>query len=201
MKGSFVAMLGDMLKDWIKTQIAQAIFGKITEATAVASAIATGQAIKMAYAGASASVLSATFGASAVAGGVAYTTLKALVSKEEGGLLQGKPHAQGGIPIEAEGGEFIMRKKAVEKLGIPFMESINKFAGGGLVTNTIERFQEGGLVTNTIERVSISTIPSPEPTQAPQTNYNISISAPLLDDTVVDSIIPAIDRARREGLA
>ena len=31
--------------------------------------------------------------------------------------------------------------------------------------------------------------------------YNINISAPLVDETVVDSIIPAIEKAQRLNLA
>ena len=58
----------------------------------------------------------------------------------KGGYLQGKSHAQGGIPIEAEGGEYIIRKQAVDQVGLPFLEKVNQgnvgvkqFANGGVV--------------------------------------------------------------------
>jgi len=103
---------------------------------------------------------------------------------EQGGLIQGGSHTQGGVNINAEGGEFVMRRDAVEKLGVPFMESINKFEEGGFVSNTI------------------STIPPSEPTQAPQNNYHITLSGNVMtEDFAVDQLVPAIDRARREGLA
>lgn len=68
----------------------------------------------------------------------------------EGGLLVGRSHAQGGIPMtvngqggyEAEGGEYIMKKSAVNSYGVGFMEAINNmrlpklFADGGLITPT-----------------------------------------------------------------
>lgn len=41
------------------------------------------------------------------------------------GYIDGKPHSAGGEVIEVEGNEFVMRKEAVNKYGIPFMEKIN----------------------------------------------------------------------------
>jgi len=55
----------------------------------------------------------------------------------EGGLLQGASHAAGGIPVEAEGGEYIVNKKSTSQF-LPLIEAINekgrpKFADGGQV--------------------------------------------------------------------
>lgn len=55
----------------------------------------------------------------------------------EGGLLQGASHAAGGIPIEAEGGEYIINKKSTSAF-LPLIEAINnsgrpKYADGGQV--------------------------------------------------------------------
>jgi hypothetical protein len=66
---------------------------------------------------------------------------------EQGGLIQGASHAQGGVPFsvagrggfEAEGGEFIHKTKAVDHYGLPFMNALNNmqlpkvFAEGGYV--------------------------------------------------------------------
>lgn len=69
-----------------------------------------------------------------------------IVKKKDGGLAEGPSHAQGGIPFtirgqagyEMEGGEYIIRKKAVEKYGIDIFDKLNrmKFATGGIVPST-----------------------------------------------------------------
>ncbi len=80
---------------------------------------------------------------------------------EQGGLVGGNPHSQGGTLIEAEKGEFIMSRNAVESIGINNLDAINQ--GSSPIT--------------------------------------LNISAPLLDETVIDSIIPAIEKAQRMNLA
>jgi hypothetical protein len=53
-----------------------------------------------------------------------------------GGVLNGPRHAQGGIPIEAEGGEFIFSRKAVRAIGTGTLNRLNNaytFANGGPV--------------------------------------------------------------------
>lgn len=68
------------------------------------------------------------------------TKVEAPVKKaEQGGFLIGKRHSQGGIPIEAEGGEFIFSRKAVRGIGVERLSRINnhynrKFATGGPVS-------------------------------------------------------------------
>ena len=42
-----------------------------------------------------------------------------------GGLVGGKLHEQGGTPIEAERGEFIMKRETVDWLGVGFMKDLN----------------------------------------------------------------------------
>ena len=43
-----------------------------------------------------------------------------------GGLLNGAPHSKGGIPIEAEGGEFIIKKDSVNRSTLDMLEYINE---------------------------------------------------------------------------
>ena len=50
-----------------------------------------------------------------------------------GGSLEGNSHAQGGIPIEAEGGEFIIKKDSVNPATMSMIEYINEH--GDLPTN------------------------------------------------------------------
>ena len=51
---------------------------------------------------------------------------------EQGGLVGGRRHSQGGTMIEAEQGEFVMSRSAVEAVGIENMNRINR--GGSAVT-------------------------------------------------------------------
>jgi hypothetical protein len=44
---------------------------------------------------------------------------------EKGGLIGGKRHGAGGTMLEAESGEYILNRKAVEKYGIRNIEKIN----------------------------------------------------------------------------
>ena len=43
-----------------------------------------------------------------------------------GGMLNGASHEQGGIPIEAEGGEFIIKKDSVNRSTLDMLEYVNK---------------------------------------------------------------------------
>ena len=43
-----------------------------------------------------------------------------------GGMLNGAPHEDGGIPIEAEGGEFIITRDSVNRSTIDMLEYINE---------------------------------------------------------------------------
>ena len=43
-----------------------------------------------------------------------------------GGMLNGAPHEDGGIPIEAEGGEFIIKKDSVNRSTLDMLEYINE---------------------------------------------------------------------------
>ncbi len=56
-----------------------------------------------------------------------------------GGYLTGPSHSQGGIKLEAEGGEYIIKKQSVAKLGKQRLDYINS-------TGTLPKFQAGGPV-------------------------------------------------------
>ena len=43
-----------------------------------------------------------------------------------GGYLDGQSHATGGIPIEAEGGEYIIKKDSVNRSTLDMLEYINQ---------------------------------------------------------------------------
>ena len=53
-----------------------------------------------------------------------------------GGKLKGPSHDKGGIPIEVEGGEYIIKKDSVNDETLPILEEINrngKYKKGGYV--------------------------------------------------------------------
>jgi hypothetical protein len=81
---------------------------------------------------------------------------------EQGGLVGGRRHSQGGTMIEAERGEFVMSRSAVESIGTETLNQMNQGGTGGITLN---------------------------------------ISAPLVDETIVDTIIPAIQKAQKMDLA
>jgi len=76
-----------------------------------------------------------------------------------GGMIQGKDN----VPILAEAGEFVMRKEAVQNIGLDQLHQMNQ--------------------------------------SGQSNNMTINISAPLVDETVIDHIIPAIEKASRFNLA
>ena len=50
---------------------------------------------------------------------------------EQGGLVGGRRHSQGGTIIEAERGEFVMSRNAVESVGLEAMNRINEGGSAG----------------------------------------------------------------------
>ena len=51
---------------------------------------------------------------------------------EQGGLVGGRRHSQGGTMIEAERGEYVVSRRGVEAAGIEALNRINAGAGGGI---------------------------------------------------------------------
>ena len=43
-----------------------------------------------------------------------------------GGMLSGASHEEGGIPIEAEGGEYIIKRDSVNRSTIDMLEYVNQ---------------------------------------------------------------------------
>ena len=52
--------------------------------------------------------------------------LKGSKRAQDGGFLNGAPHEDGCIPIEAEGGEFIIKKDSVNRSTLDMLEYINE---------------------------------------------------------------------------
>tara|TARA_R100000808_G_scaffold23309_1_gene51591 strand:- start:51 stop:1766 length:1716 start_codon:yes stop_codon:yes gene_type:complete len=73
--------------------------------------------------------------AAAIAQGIAQAgqVTKAAGMFEDGGLVGGRRHSQGGTMIEAERGEFVMSRNAVNAVGVEAMNRINQGQGAGNV--------------------------------------------------------------------
>jgi TP901 family phage tail tape measure protein len=54
---------------------------------------------------------------------------------QEGGLIGGKLHSQGGTMVEAERGEYVVNRAAVENMGVEELDRINQGGGGQMVVN------------------------------------------------------------------
>ena len=61
--------------------------------------------------------------------------IRAAEKMESGGLVGGRRHSQGGTLIEAEQGEFVMSRSAVEAVGIENMNRSNHGGGAGITVN------------------------------------------------------------------
>jgi len=87
---------------------------------------------------------------------------------EDGGLLSGASHAQGGVNVEAEGGEYIVSKKNVTSETLPLLHAINNGFKGtskmAVANSPYTGYANGGMVDNsnnskssvvTIENINI----------------------------------------------
>ena len=54
---------------------------------------------------------------------------------EEGGFIGGRRHSQGGTIIEAEQGEYILNRDAVESIGVNNLNRMNQGGGAQIVIN------------------------------------------------------------------
>ena len=56
---------------------------------------------------------------------------------EQGGYVGGRRHSQGGTMIEAERGEFVMSRNAVESIGTETLNQMNQGGGGGNINVSV----------------------------------------------------------------
>jgi len=121
------------------------------------SASATGPAAAFAFPIFYASQIAAVLGAASQAKSVLSTKAARGMLLEDGGMINGNSHANGGVPFsvdgqlgfEAEGGEAIINKKSTQMFR-PLLSAINE-AGGGVSFakgGKIKKFQNGGIPNN-----------------------------------------------------
>ncbi len=76
------------------------------------------------------------------------------IRKAEDGMLVGASHSQGGIPIEAEGGEAIINNRSMANPFLRNIASAINVAGGGVdfsTPNTTGYFRDGGVTSSSIK--------------------------------------------------
>ena len=122
----------------LKQQLADAI---VSGALAVVNGLATKPFVPM---GIAMGALAATTTAIQIA-----TITKQISKMADGGLLSGKSHSRGGIPvgntgIEVEGGEYVVNKRSTAKY-LPLLQQINaEGARKKTVANQIGKYANGG---------------------------------------------------------
>ena len=68
----------------------------------------------------------------ALAQGVINAAVNLVPTFEQGGMVGGRRHSQGGTMIEAEQGEFVMSRNAVDAIGVENLNRMNQGGGGGV---------------------------------------------------------------------
>jgi len=89
------------------------------------------------------------------------------IKKIKSGKLKGPSHKKGGVLIEAEGGEYIIKKSSVKKIGKKALDKINKEGklpmrkpkkkmGGGMVHKKpkYSGYKHGGKIGSSIKTYS-----------------------------------------------
>ena len=125
-------------------------FGELSKATKgnsiVSARLAQASALVNTYAGVNKAfeqggTLGFVTGAAILATGLANVAtiqkqINDMQSFETGGLIGGQRHSQGGTIIEAERGEFVMSRNAVQSIGVETLSAMNR--GGGALTVNIQ---------------------------------------------------------------
>ena len=110
-------------------------------------------------AGIAASVVIAQQASKLGAGGSSGGSGQVFGKFEQGGYVGGRPHSQGGTIIEAERGEFVMSRNAVESIGLETLNQMNQTGGGASINVSVtgnvltQDFVEGELAESIKEAV------------------------------------------------
>ena len=56
--------------------------------------------------------------------------------KKRLGMINGKKHEQGGVPIEVEGGEYVIKSESVKKYGVKMLDNINAMKFNPVITHS-----------------------------------------------------------------
>jgi len=134
-KESMFKFLAEILKEKIKQLIAEQALQKAQNKVTETEAMKNSAKITALYSPAAL--------AKSLAKGVPYVigvtaavaAFQAAQKFEQGGVVGGKRHSQGGTLIEAEQGEFVMSRNAVESIGIDNLARMNQGGNAGVTIN------------------------------------------------------------------
>jgi hypothetical protein len=120
-----------------------------------ASAIINSLTAKPAWAGVALAITAGVTGAAQLA----IVNSQSMPKFQAGGMIGGRRHSAGGTMINAEAGEFVMSRSAVQSVGIENLNAMNAGGGGGSVTVNVsgnvltEDFVSGELAENIKEAI------------------------------------------------
>jgi len=138
-KESLIRFLADLIKEQVKAFLIEGAIRKASDKATEKDAMKSGAKIFASYAGAAKVKAIATSGASVIAAGVATKAYSSQVDSmqkfEQGGLIGGRRHSQGGTIIEAEQGEFIMNRNAVDSIGLNSLSQMNETGSKPITVN------------------------------------------------------------------
>lgn len=88
----------------------------------------------------------------------AMSSMQKALSYGKGGYINGKSHNEGGVDINAEGGEAVINKRAVGAYA-PLLSAINQSTGGAPI-NVVGGAQGRGQITTTVDKNALREIVS-----------------------------------------
>ena len=140
---STIKFLGDMIKEQIKAFIIEHSLQQAQNKASESEAMKNGAKIATYYAPAALAKTLAK-GVPYVLGVTAAVAAFTAAQKfEQGGVVGGRRHSQGGTLIEAEQGEFVMSRNAVQSIGLENLAQMNATGSGGVTVNI-----QGNMVGN-----------------------------------------------------
>ena len=86
----------------------------------------------------------------------AMSEMNRALSYGKGGLINGKSHNEGGVAINAEGGEAVLNKRAVAAFA-PLLSAINQ-STGGVPINVVGASQSKAQVVSTVDKKALREI-------------------------------------------
>lgn len=140
---STIKFLGEIIKEQIKAFIIEHSLQQAQNKKSESEAMKNGAKIAAFY-GPAALAKTLAKGVPYIIGvGAAVAAFTAAQKFEQGGVVGGKRHSQGGTLIEAEQGEFVMSRNAVQSIGLENLAQMNATGSGGVTVNI-----QGNMVGN-----------------------------------------------------
>lgn len=142
-RDAMVKFLLDVIKEQIKSFVIEQSLQKAQNKATETEAMKNGTKIAAFYSPAALAKSMAKGVPYVLAVGGAIAAFKASQKFEQGGEVGGRRHSQGGTLIEAEQGEFVMSRNAVQSIGLENLAQMNATGSTGITINI-----QGNMVGN-----------------------------------------------------